>query len=162
MAMTVMRFGLRRALRRILPGLQRFHAAFDRCPGCGQGPVGGELGEGGFTARWPFEPGGDPGAGARVGTVGEDGHTLAFADPDHPVVRCSGEVMGAPGRAGRDPQWLAGRHPRAGAQPTLFHSSHRFVLKYSPLLSVTRPGPLRLLLAMMDSNSPLASFARSQ
>ena len=50
----------------------------------------------------------------------------------------------------------------AAAQPTFFHSSHRFVLKYSPRLSVTRPGPLRLLLAMMEPNSPLASLARSQ
>lgn len=50
----------------------------------------------------------------------------------------------------------------AGSQPTLFHSLHRLVLKYSPLLSVTRPGPSRLLLAMIEPNSPLASLARSQ
>lgn len=50
----------------------------------------------------------------------------------------------------------------AESQPTLFHSSHRLVLKYSPWLSVTRPGPSRLLLAMIEPNSPLASSARSQ
>lgn len=50
----------------------------------------------------------------------------------------------------------------AGSQDTLFHSWHRLVLKYSPLLSVTRPGPSRLLLAMIEPNSPLASLARSQ
>lgn len=47
-------------------------------------------------------------------------------------------------------------------QPTLFHSWHRLVLKYSPVLRITRPGPFRLLLAMMEPNSPPAPLARSQ
>lgn len=42
---------------------------------------------------------GHPGAGADVGAVGEDGHALAFADPD--------AAVGASGQGGRDPQQVA-------------------------------------------------------
>lgn len=78
-----------------------------------------------------------------------------------------GEATGLPCVLGDRHEWAfrTERGDRGGTfvlQPTSFHSWHRLVLKYSPLLSVTRPGPSRLLLAMMERNSPLASFARSQ
>jgi hypothetical protein len=48
-------------------------------------------------------------AGTGVGVVGEDGDTLAFADPDDLVGAGRGQVMGAARQRGRDPQNLADR-----------------------------------------------------
>lgn len=42
--------------------------------------------------------------GSDAGAVGEDGDALAFADPDDPVGTGCGEVIGAAGQRGRDPQ----------------------------------------------------------
>lgn len=50
---------------------------------------------------------GHPGAGPDVGAVGEDGHALAFADSDDAVGEGRGQVVGAAGQGGRDPQQLA-------------------------------------------------------
>jgi len=52
---------------------------------------------------------GHPGAGPDMGAVGEDGHALAFADPDDAVGAGRGQVVGAAGQCGRDPQQLARR-----------------------------------------------------
>lgn len=92
-----------------LPGLQPCHAAFGRCPGCGQGPVGGALGEGEFAARWAFESGGGPGADTLVDAVGEDRDALAFAHPDDAVGAGRGQVVGATRQRGWD---LTGPHRR--------------------------------------------------
>ena len=50
---------------------------------------------------------GHPWAGADVGAVGEDGHALAFADPDDAVGAGCGQVVGTAGQGGRDPQQVA-------------------------------------------------------
>ena len=50
---------------------------------------------------------GHPGAGPDVDTVGGSGKALAFADPDDVVGAGCGQVVGAPGQCGRDPQQLA-------------------------------------------------------
>lgn len=47
-------------------------------------------------------------------------------------------------------------------QATFFQVRQPWVLKISPLWTVTRPLPLRLSLAMIESNSPLESLSRSQ
>lgn len=50
----------------------------------------------------------------------------------------------------------------AMVQLAFFQVWQPWVLKISPLRTVTRPLPLRLLLAMIESNSPLESLSRSQ
>lgn len=55
---------------------------------------GGQL-----PAGRPSAPGGYPGAGALVGAVGQNGHALAFADPDDPVVRAAVRSWHRPGKA---------------------------------------------------------------
>ena len=92
-----------------LPGLQSCHASFDGCSGGGQGPVDRPLGGGEFPPGGRLIGGGDPGAGADVGAVGEDRDALAFADPDDAVGAGRGQVVGAAGQCGRDPQQLARR-----------------------------------------------------
>ncbi len=57
--------------------------------------------------REPSDRRGHPGAGADVGAVGEDGHSLAFADPDDAVGAGRGQVVGAAGQGWRDPQQVA-------------------------------------------------------
>lgn len=51
---------------------------------------------------------------------------------------------------------------RRYGQPTLVHFWQPVVSKYSPLLTVTRPWPWRLALAMIASNSPEAFLVRAQ
>ncbi len=98
--MTVMRFGLIAGSAEDLPGLQPCHAAFDWCPGYGQRPVDGSLGEGELTTRWSFESGGDPGAGALVCAVGEDRDALTLAGLDDAMSAGRGQINGC-GRAAR-------------------------------------------------------------
>jgi hypothetical protein len=98
--MTVMRLGLMRDLRKICQD-------FSRAMALSTGALAWARAR--LTVRWagvssppggrPFEAGGDPGARAGVGAVGEDGHALAFADPD--------DAVGAAQQGGRDPQQLA-------------------------------------------------------
>ncbi len=54
--------------------------------------------------REPSDGCGPPGAGADEGTIGEDGHALAFADADDAVGAGRGQVVGAAGQGGRDSQ----------------------------------------------------------
>ena len=89
------------------PGLQPCDASFDRCSRRRQGPVDGSLGRGEVPAGEPSDRCGHPWAGADVGAVGEDGDALAFADPDDAVGAGRGQVVGAAGQRGRDPQQVA-------------------------------------------------------
>lgn len=84
--------------------LQPCHAAFDRGPGLREGavdtaPRGSEL-----PAGRSFEAGGDPGAGARVGAIGEDRDALTLADPDDAVGAGGGQAVGAARQRGRESQ----------------------------------------------------------
>lgn len=105
--MAVTRLGLQRARGKISPGLQPCDAAFDRCSRRRQGTVDRPLGRGEVPAGKPTDGCDHPGAGPDVGTVGEDGDALAFADPDYAVGTGRGQVMGAAGQRERDPQQVA-------------------------------------------------------
>ena len=83
--------------------------AFDGCSGCGQCPVDRLLCWGQLPAGRSSAPGGDPGAGALVGAVGQDGDALAFADPDDPVGAGRGQVVAPAWQGRRDPQHMPGR-----------------------------------------------------
>lgn len=89
------------------------------------------------------------------------------------VRHAADEVGYGRGRGGRS---VLGRRPAPGpprpptsaaecaaaGQPTLVHSWQPVVSKYSPLLTVTRPWPWMLSLAMIASNSPEAFLVRAQ
>lgn len=92
-----MRLGMMRDPRKICQDLNRVMPRSTGALAATRAPVDGSLGEGEFTARWPFESGGASGAGAHIGTLSEDRDTSSFADTDHPVGADRGQDVG-PGR----------------------------------------------------------------
>lgn len=98
--MPVMRLGRIRDLRKFCQDFSRAMPRSTDALAVARAPVDGAPGEGEFTSRWPFESGGDPGAGVLVGAVCEDRDALALADSDDAGMRAAVRSWVRPGSAG--------------------------------------------------------------